>query len=48
LALNDVLENDVVAVLLGCTVPVVIRTISDDGKGEKTARFVGECYVEGG
>ncbi|CAD6446550.1 ec6bdf9f-4a64-458a-8a64-e588e3541175 [Sclerotinia trifoliorum] len=44
---NEAKEGDVVCILLGCTVPVVVRRENDGGKGEGGWIFVGESYVHG-
>jgi hypothetical protein len=35
-------ENDIVAVLYGCSIPVVLRKSSNGG-----VTLVGECYIQG-
>lgn len=40
-------RGDVVAVLLGCSVPIVLRELKNDGNGDVRWRIVGECYVHG-
>ena len=46
MALETVEENDVVAVLLGCSMPVVLRKV-EGGSEQIRWQVVGECYVHG-
>ena len=39
-------QDDVIAVLLGCSVPVLLRKVNGQS-GEARWRIVGECYVHG-
>ena len=41
---RDVREGDLICILLGCSVPVVLRP-QQDQDGERYHRFLGECYV---
>ncbi len=40
-------NDDVIAVLYGCSVPVVLRLCEEPGAGERYFQLVGECYVHG-
>lgn len=46
LALETVEQNDVVAVLLGCSMPIVLRKV-DSGQNGDRWKVVGECYLHG-
>lgn len=41
--------GDLICVLYGCSVPVILRPISDDSElpSNKAYRFIGECYLHG-
>ncbi|KAE9376548.1 hypothetical protein N431DRAFT_529685 [Stipitochalara longipes BDJ] len=38
-------EGDLICILFGCSVPVILRKIPNNGKG--LYNFIGECYVHG-
>ena len=46
MALETVEKNDVVAVLLGCSTPIVLRKV-EVGSGHVRWQVVGECYIHG-
>jgi hypothetical protein len=39
--------GDKVAIIIGCSVPVVIREVDFIYKGEKVWTLIGECYIDG-
>lgn len=46
LALETVKQRDVMAVLLGCSTPIVLRKVPGNG-GDVGYRVIGECYMHG-
>ncbi|KAH9234113.1 hypothetical protein K456DRAFT_1836497 [Colletotrichum gloeosporioides 23] len=42
----DAVVGDRIAILMGCSVPVVIRDLSGE-EGDPVWQLIGECYVEG-
>lgn len=46
MALETVERTDVVAVLLGCSTPMVLRQVQGDA-GHLKWKVVGECYLHG-
>ena len=46
MALEDVEESDAIAVLLGCSMPMVLRKV-EGALGHVRWRVIGECYVHG-
>ena len=47
LAPAETKKRDLICILYGCSVPVVLRTRSDDKTGKEYFQFIGECYVHG-
>ena len=51
MALEEVLKDDIICVLLGCSMPMVLRSVglgSDGEIGREVAyKIVGECYIHG-
>ena len=47
LAPGETQEEDVVAILYGCSVPVILRPISDPESKEVEFKLIGECYIDG-
>ena len=47
LALETVEQGDAVAVLLGCSMPIVLRKVVEAEDGDVRWRVIGECYVHG-
>lgn len=47
LAPGETQEEDVVAILYGCSVPVILRLISDPESKEVEFKLIGECYIDG-
>jgi hypothetical protein len=39
------MEGDIVCILFGCSVPVILRVVREDG--HETHQLIGECYVHG-
>jgi len=46
LSSRDAAEGDIICILFGCSVPVVLRKISQS-RGQEYYQFVGECYAHG-
>ncbi|RFU27869.1 hypothetical protein B7463_g8459, partial [Scytalidium lignicola] len=44
---SDIKNGDLVCIFFGCSVPVVVRRIIEDGKDTPFYQFIGECYVHG-
>jgi hypothetical protein len=40
-------EGDVIAILYGCSVPVILRPVHDHSKDQQYYEFVGEAYIHG-
>lgn len=40
-------NGDLVAILYGCSVPVILRRVLDPQSKEVVYRLIGECYIEG-
>ena len=47
LAPGETQKGDVVAILYGCSVPVILRQISDTKNQEVEYKMIGECYIDG-
>ena len=47
LAPEETREEDVVAILYGCSVPVILRLVSDPESKEVECKLIGECYIDG-
>ena len=47
IALDIVAQGDAVAVLFGCSMPMVLRKQGGDSQGEVYWRIIGECYIHG-
>lgn len=47
LAPGEIKKGDVVAILYGCSVPVMLRQISDTKNQEVKYKMIGECYIDG-
>lgn len=46
LAPGETREEDVVAILYGCSVPVILRLVSDPESREVVFELIGECYID--
>jgi hypothetical protein len=40
-------EGDVIAILYGCSVPVILRPVRDEMKDQQDYEFIGEAYIHG-
>ena len=47
IAHEDVERTDAVAILLGCSTPMVLRPVHGDSSGPRRWNVVGECYLHG-
>lgn len=46
LAPEETREEDVIAILYGCSVPVILRLVSRPESGDVVLELIGECYID--